>query len=261
MTMALQHIEMHSLASKLESLENLLRAANNSASLTQVNELLRQLEAIVGCEDCHESYDSYDKDNEIEKRIDRVQEQACRSFGLLEKDLGQRKPQAESVARYLSTVSHTARREAQTLGLDHRSKLLFIGCGARPISCHALSTHFGCQVVGVDVDPECIEQAREYAKIVAQESRLSFLQANGREVDATGYSHVFVASLVENKEQVLKNLLAQSDEKVRVAVRFGEGLQRLMNYPLSPLATLDWKLFAHHCDPQALYQTVFLQKS
>lgn len=250
-----------SLVAKLSSLEALLSRANESKSLQDLAHLLKRLEEIVTCSHCHQAYLERRSETGFQDQIVRVQTEVYRSFGLIEKELGRRQPERGSLTRYLSAVSRAALKEAEFLKLDHRSKLLFIGCGARPVSSHALCASFGCQVVGVDLDPECVEGARRYARCLAQSSRLSFILGDGAEIDLTGFSHVIVASLVENKAGVLRNLASGAPPEVRVALRFGEGLHRLMNYPLPEAPIANWRSFSLDPNPRGLYQTLYLSGS
>ena len=250
----------HSLLNKLTVLESLLKRANDGGRIDDLNLLLQQLEEIVTCGHCHEYFQQTEQ-GELQAQIERVQGEACRSFTLLEKNLNDHNPGATSVDRYLNQVSKAALQEAKFLGLNHRSRLLFIGCGSRPTSCHALSVYFGCQVVGIDNDPECIESARDFRETLAQSSRLSFEQADGDTVCSQGFSHVIIASLVKQKADVLSNLALQGDPGLRVAARFGKGLQLLMNFPLPAISKEVWSDVEFDSRHREIYQTAYLSRA
>lgn len=250
----------HSLVQKLSNLEALLNRANRSACLGDLSRLLRRLESVVTCSQCHEAYSQAWENPDLQQQIDRVQTEACRSFGLIEKELSRRESDRHDVARYLAAVSHSALKEARACAVDHRSRVLFIGCGARPVSCHALATRFGCQVVGIDIDPECVEAATLYARRLAQSPRLHFELRDGAESEVKGFTHIIVASLVENKHRVLNHLAATLQPDVRVAARYGDGLHRLMNYPLPATPFGAWRSLSIDFNPRGLYQTLYLSR-
>ena len=122
----------HSLEMKLAELERLLKHANDSSSLDELNVFLGQLEKIVTCKRCHADYDNHPAKSTMEAQIDRVLSQANRGFCLIEKEAAKELNDETQAGRYLKKVSKSALKEAKALRIDHRSRILFVGCGARP---------------------------------------------------------------------------------------------------------------------------------
>ena len=250
----------HSLQKKLVVLEKLLQKAIEVRSLPELGNFLTQTEKIVTCESCHQAYRGHPNRSTLDDQIDRILSQACQGFHLIEREAAAELCDYAPEGRYIKNVSLSALKEAKTLELNHRSKVLFIGCGARPVSCHALATQFGCDVVGIDNDPECIEMALEYAHGLAQSSRLSFLLQDGCQADLEKVTHVIIASLVEDKANIIEHLGENSDSSTKVCVRFGEGLHRLINYPLPEFSFQPWASSKVDLDPYGLYQSLYITR-
>ncbi len=128
-----------------------------------------------------------------------------------------------------------------------------------PLSCHILVRHFGCQVVGIDADPQAIEQGQELTKD-SYRDRLSLEYGLGEQFPAEAFSHIIVASLVPEKEAVLRHLHHSAGPGSKIVCRFGNGLQRLLNYPLKTGPRKKWERLWLLGDMASLYQTLVLSK-
>ncbi len=248
----------HSLNRKLSKLELQLATALQSQKLEDLCSVISRLEEIVTCKECRKYYCQCRGSSTLETQLARLQTGACHCIELIEKMTVRTALAQDSVDRYLVNVSQSAVREAARLRLTHRSHVLFIGSGARPTSCHAISAAFGCKVVGIDTDLESVELAQAFSKSLAQSPRLSFQLGDGKDFDPRGFSHIVVASLVKDKHGVLSHLSKTTRGMIPVALRFGEGLHQIINFPLPRIAPQPWKRMEVEFNPGGLYQTVIL---
>jgi 2-polyprenyl-3-methyl-5-hydroxy-6-metoxy-1,4-benzoquinol methylase len=249
----------HSLERKLRVLHGDFATSCDQTEIDRIEKRLQQLRDIVGCPHCHRTY-STDWNDERETLLRALQSRAALNFGFLEKSAAEKlSGDYQSINRYLKEVSHTAIRHAEVADVSHRSRVLFIGCGALPLSCHVLARHFGCEVVGLDADSDAVERAKEITR-AGYGKRLTLLQGRGEEFPANGFSHVIVAALVPHKEEILSHLHRFIDPGSKVVCRFGNGLQRLINYPLSTGPREEWQRLWLLGDLASLYQTLILAR-
>ena len=103
--------------------------------------------------------------------------------------------------------------------------------------------------------------ANRYAKGLVQSSRLSFLASDGCQAELDGFTHVIVASLVEQKADILAHLEEHAPKSIHVGVRFGKGLHRLINFPLPNVSYSGWDSKKMDLDLQALYHSLYLSRS
>lgn len=250
----------HSLEHKLRLLEADFAGDIDVLGLDLLEKRLQSLREIVGCPHCHKAYSTNWNDTG-EKLLRSLQGRAAASFGILEKAAAEKlTSDYRSINRYLKEVSRTAIRHAEVADISSNSRVLFVGCGALPLSCHVLARHFGCEVVGLDGDSEALERARAITLTGEGRRRLTFVEGRGEEFPAKGFSHVVIAALVPHKEEILTHLFQSADHGCKVVCRFGNGLQRLLNYPLSTGPREEWQRLWLLGDLASLYQTLVLAR-
>ncbi len=249
----------HDLEKKLSKLKTAFEQETSENDFAALEERISDLREIVNCPRCHQSYTRAWSDSR-ENLLRDVQSLAAKSFGLIEKAASYRlSKDHRCINDYLKEVSRTTIRHGEVASFDHRSRVLFIGCGAMPLSCHILVRHFGCRVVGIDADLDAIEQSKELTKNSYQD-RLSLEYGLGEQYPAKGFSHVMVASLVPEKEAILTHLHRSVDPGSKIVCRFGNGLQRLLNYPLKTGPRKEWERLWMLGDLASLYQTLVFSK-
>ncbi len=248
----------HWLERKLVELDRKFQVEPARSDFSDLEKRVQALREIVGCPHCHQAYRDWGRS--LEKLMMSLQERAVHSFGALEKVAAERlSKDYANIESYLEEVSRTTIRHAQVAGVTPSSRVLFIGCGALPLSCQTLVRHFGCEVVGLDTDGEAIQQALSLAG-GSCEPGLTLLQGRGEEFPAGGFTHVVIASLVPGKEAILGHLHRTIDSGTRVVCRFGNGLQRLINYPLHTGPRAEWERLWLLGDMASLYQTMVMRK-
>lgn len=248
-------IETHNLLSKLRELDRSLGQSEHPEYLETV---LHQLEHVVSCPRCQQAYN--EGDSELDRLISSIQSRACRCFSILERSEALKARRKGSFGRYVENVSRALLREAEYLELNSSSRVLFIGCGAMPVSCHVLARQFGCHVVGLDIDPENVQLASKFQAECSDVSRLAFQVGDGCVCRTDGFTHVFVASLVEEKRRILEHLVRNVQPETTVALRFGDGLRRIINYELPNQTWEGWGRVGLISLPQSLYQTLVLSR-
>lgn len=141
---------------------------------------------------------------------------------------------------YLGKVGEFASWEARCAQIGPTSKVLFVGSGALPVTALTLVRELRCQVTCLDRDREAAELSRQALAHLGCPERLQVVHGSLADVDVESYTHVWIASLVPNKVDVLRVLARRAHPSARVLVRYGEGLHRIFNYELEPEALRGW---------------------
>ncbi|WP_201318025.1 MULTISPECIES: nicotianamine synthase family protein [unclassified Paenibacillus] len=202
------------------------------------------------------------RDKEIQNQAERLREASVEALCNVEKYVSQSISLEEwGASPYLNHLFHSVKGEWQSFGMDGRSKLLFIGAGALPISVLTFAKEFGSTALGIDIDPATVGLANRAAKAYGLETLVRFsdekLSGLAFRREAT---HIMIASLVKNKHEVLKQLKETTRDDVEIMVRFGNGVKSIFNYPFESGLTRDW-LTVQIIESNPIYDTVILHKS
>lgn len=197
--------------------------------------------------------------HEIQELSEKLRETSVSALCDMEKYQSVRVGQ-QSLGNYLSALSESVREEYRRLHVHEHSKVLFIGSGALPTSALTMAQDTGADVICLDFDQEAITLSKKVACITGLESRLTFLHGEIHQYpDLNDVTHVFVASLVRNKMEVIEDLRNKVKEGAKVVVRFGNGLKSVFNYPLEERYMEGWSQTRHqalHTD--SIYDTLLL---
>ncbi|BCB05279.1 nicotianamine synthase family protein [Bacillus sp. KH172YL63] len=237
--------------------------ADYSRECDECYELLRQkLDELCGFIKSEENdgrWKEWGSLHEIKELSEKLRETSVSALCDMEKyqslSAGQR-----SLGRYLSSLSESVREEYRQYHIHSDSKVLFIGSGAFPTSALTMAQETGASVICLDFDQEAITLSKEVARLTGLESQLSFLHGEIHQYpDLNGITHVFIASLVKNKLEVIEELKEKVEEGAKVVVRYGNGLKSVFNYPLEETCLNGWSQSLQEGD--AIYDTLLLVRT
>jgi|GEM_PF-340679 len=174
---------------------------------------------------------------------ERLREASARSLGLVEKMKARQVYARERDADlYTALLSASAREEWERVRGRRGAKVMFIGAGAFPVSAITIARETSAEVLCVDIDEEAVRHGTELARYLGMKQTFRYTDGHLSEPEfARAATHVFIASLVPEKLDILRELRPRVRSDCRIVVRYGNGLKSLFNYPLDPGALTDWR--------------------
>lgn len=123
------------------------------------------------------------------------------------------------------------------------SPIVFVGSGPLPLSAVLLHLRWNVSVFCVDIDPDACEAARLMMERSHLGDKVQIVLGDGAEFDYAAFQHVFIASLVTQKDKVLEQIRRTNPDAL-VAIRTAEGIRRLMYEAINEeaIAAAGWRL-------------------
>jgi hypothetical protein len=152
--------------------------------------------------------------------------------------------------------------ELNRLKITSSSKIMFIGAGAFPASCLSIAQKTGAEVFGIDIDSEAVRLARIVLSALGNTERITITDCPIGKLEFTKTaSHIILASTVKSKFEILTQLHSLTSKEVVIAVRYGNGVKSLFNYPLKDVDETFWKLVHTVSIPKSLFDIAVYKKS
>ncbi|MFS0838948.1 nicotianamine synthase family protein [Paenibacillus sp. 1P03SA] len=160
---------------------------------------------------------------------------------------------------YIEQLSHAVQEELDLFGIGPASRVFFIGSGAYPLSALTIAKESRAKVLCLDIDEEAVELGFKVASASGLQTLVDF--AGGRLSDhpfIRQTTHVFIASLVPNKLEIVEEVKRVARPDTKIIVRYGNGLKSLFNYPLHADLSYEWNL-TPIIRNNSLYDTVLME--
>lgn len=161
---------------------------------------------------------------------------------------------------YFGNIRSCIEKEFGSFQVTAASKVLLVGSGSFPMTPLYIAKQTGAEVVGIDIDEEAVQLGRGVIEKLGSglNIRLENVFAEKLE-DIQEMTHIIFSSTVADKYDLLDPLDLLTDDRVIVAMRYGNGLKSLFNYPLRETDGRKWSLVetvrrTGHVFDVALYQ-------
>jgi hypothetical protein len=146
-------------------------------------------------------------------------------------------------AGYFDNVESCIEQEFGAFELTPASKVLLVGSGSFPMTPLYVAERIGAGVVGVDIDVEAVELGRRVVQRLGANLDITLEHVPVESLPFTGEAtHVIFSSTVEAKYDLLDLLHSRTRDDVVVAMRFGDGLKSLFNFPMRQVDQRKWRL-------------------
>ncbi|TYR81820.1 methyltransferase domain-containing protein [Priestia megaterium] len=209
-----------------------------------------------------QKWNEWGEDKEIQCYCEQLRETAVQALCDMEKYQSLCTYHSQfDMSEYIDQLSVSVRKEMDELHINQESKVLFIGSGAFPTTALTIAKETGAHVMGVDIDGEAIQLARKLTELSGLHSTVKF---SSEELHTLAYAkeatHIIIASLVQNKMEVLNCLKDFVQPATSVIVRYGNGLKSVFNYPFKNELSNEW-IQTKTRENEAIYDTIILNKA
>lgn len=152
------------------------------------------------------------------------------------------------------------RAELAASGIGPKSRIVFIGAGALPVTALLFALESEAELLCHDIDPEATRLAK---KLVMHQGLAERIRCSCRPLETIPWvgqaSHFIIAALVKEKAAVLRQLGGQMHGQAKIILRYGNGIKSLCNYPFEKELSGSW-----HVTPLihtgAVYDAVLLER-
>lgn len=166
------------------------------------------------------------------------------------------------ITDYFKNIESCIEEEFGSFQLSSDSKVLLIGSGAFPMTPILIAKRTGAEVVGLDIDDEAIELGRSVVEKFSSGLNIRLENRLVENLDFTKQaSHIIFSSTVENKYDILDQLYSLTNKHVVVAMRYGEQIKSLFNFPLKEVNAQKWRLVEQVRRPDHLFDIALYQKA
>lgn len=195
--------------------------------------------------------------------VARLREESARCVAVTEKYRALRLLQGRSGAdAYFANIESCIAGEFGALAPDASSTVLLVGSGSFPMTLLNLAARTGASARGIDIDAEALDLGR---KVVAQLGGGLDIRLLGQGIEQLDFlgetTHIVISSTVSVKYEMLHQLHALTRDDVVVAMRFGDGLKSLFNYPLQPVDPALWHLAGMIRQPGQVFDIALYTKA
>jgi hypothetical protein len=168
----------------------------------------------------------------------------------------------EGASGYFANVESSIAEEFGALAPTARSSVLLVGSGSFPMTLLHTAERTGAPVAGVDIDHEAIALARRVVRHLADSADITLECRPVEDLPFTRRAtHVVFSSTVQVKYDLLHQMHPLTRDDVVVAMRFGDGLKSLFNYPMQPVDPRRWRLVETIRRPDQVFDIAVYAKS
>jgi hypothetical protein len=166
------------------------------------------------------------------------------------------------ISDYFKDMKICIESEISHLNIASNSKVIFIGTGAFPTSILQISRRTGADIFGIDNDNEAVHLAGIVISKLGSGERIAITASAVDQLPFTKTAtHIILASTVNSKFDILKQLYHLTNKNIVVAVRYGDGIKSLFNYPLQKTDESLWKLVNTISMPNDIFDTAIYRKN
>jgi len=162
---------------------------------------------------------------------------------------------------YFRNIGDCIGKEFGGFQVTSQSKVLLIGSGSFPITLLMVAEQTGADVFGIDIDDEAIQLGKHVVNKLGSHLSIQIDKKTVRELAVMEQiSHIIFSSTVSSKYDILDQLYDVTNKDVLIAMRYGNGLKSLFNYPMQKVNKNKWHIIEEIIHPQHVFDVVLYQK-
>lgn len=205
----------------------------------------------------------HQKSNDFLQLVIDLRKQSAICVAIMEKYRALKLQKGEvEISEYFKSIESCIEEEFGSFRLHSNSKVLFIGSGAFPMTPILIAKRTEAEVVGIDIDDEAIALGRNVLEKLSSGLNIRVENELIENLEFTKEAtHIIFSSTVENKYDLLDQLFLSTNEQIVVAMRYGNHLKSLFNFPLQVVNPQRWKLVEHVRRPDHVFDVALYKKS
>ncbi|WP_138752976.1 class I SAM-dependent methyltransferase [Paenibacillus sinopodophylli] len=166
------------------------------------------------------------------------------------------------IADYFRNIEACIEKEFGSSQVTSDSKVILVGSGSYPMTPLFIAQRTGAEVVGIDIDDEAIILGQKVVDILGADLPIRLVKTPLEHLAFTREAtHIIFSSTVPNKYDLLDQLHAYTNEQVVVAMRYGNQLKSLFNYPMEEVDGRKWSVADHILRPDDVFDIALYKKT
>jgi len=167
----------------------------------------------------------------------------------------------EEITDYFRNIEDCIEKEFGDFQINSQSKVLMVGSGAFPLTLLMVAEQTGADVFGIDIDDEAIRLGRHVINKLGRHLSIQIDNTTVEELTVIKQiSHIIFSSTVSNKYDILEQLYDLTNEDVIIAMRYGNELKSIFNYPMQKVDETKWYIVEEIIHPQSVFDVILYQK-
>ncbi|MEK5237546.1 SAM-dependent methyltransferase [Paenibacillus sp. FSL L8-0470] len=170
---------------------------------------------------------------------------------------------SEERTEYFANIESGIEREFGSFQIDSESRVVMVGSGAFPMTPMLISRRTNAEVLGIDIDEEAVILSNKVLSKLGDylPVRLVTGLVIQYETELKQATHIIFSSTVAEKYNLLDQLYALTGQQVVVAMRYGNRLKSLFNYPMKTVNETKWILAEQILCPDQVFDVALYCKS
>ena len=208
-------------------------------------------------------WDNLDLTSEIASLVESLRHNASVCVQIMEKYRTQLLTrEKEESTDYFRNIEDCIEKEFGDFQITSQSKVLLVGSGPFPITLLRIAERTGADVFGIDIEEEAIQLGKHVVNILGSHLSIEIEKKTVGELTVIKQiSHIIFSSTVSSKYDILDQLYDVTNKDVLIAMRYGNGLKSLFNYPMQRVDESKWHIIDEVMHPQRVYDVILYQKS
>ena len=202
------------------------------------------------------------EDLQIKNTVSKIQKESAYCVCIMEKYRARELlTSGDTPVDYFKNVEGCIENEFRYLDINENSKVLLVGVGSFPMTPLIIARNIRASVVGIDIDEEAVEYAREVIEVLGSDLDITVTTKSYAEIEFTSKAtHIIIASTILEKFDILNQLYAITNNDVIVMMRYGNGFKSLFNYPLVDELKSPWKQIENICYEDNVFDVAIYKK-
>lgn len=163
---------------------------------------------------------------------------------------------------YFYHIEASIEKEFGSFRVTGDSKVLLVGSGSFPMTPLLIAKRTGAEVIGIDIDGEAVELGRKVVEKLGRGLNIRLEYKPLERLASIGEAtHIIFSSTVSVKYDLLDWLHAAARPDVVAAIRYGDGLKSLFNYPSQEVDRSKWRLAESATLPGHVFDVALYRKA